>query len=568
MDAIKHNYVTVTEDSTDDEISADEWNAYHSLVLALNVIGNIIGASNTNPTGSTMKLKRTAGRILRSGAGYDQHQFRPDVFITEDSDPLPFYRVYRDSGSWYINPALSYDVDPNNYDNGIDLTPVPSAGTEWVVDDSNVTCDWAGDSWLTDTSKAWTPNEWAGYYVRIGSGTYDEVEITGNSETVLWFAGNTVTGLQAYEIGHYVAGNESYTIQTIFQPAIQDLAPNPTWPEDYLVIQYGQTVYGSMAEALASVYDGIGIHPMFRNGFVLRGWLILKRNCTNILDNEEEAVFVSADDYDLLSILGLNTDNSPTFSNLTLTSLILGSLSGMLKATAGLISQATAGQDFENVASLYSQQNRFYMWTHFLGQAEEMTNYTAGTGADFGGEYSEDDQPGIMSVETGTDADGRAGIYFLSYYAIRPGAWEWTFEAYAKVPILADATDDFLVRIGFWRTNWVINSAATDIYNGACFEYDRTQDTTYWVTVTGVDSTYTRNVSSVAVAENTWTKFKVVINSDCTSVAFYINDVLVATHTTNLPLDKGINMGMGIHKVAGSNNRQLWFDWMNVRGNC
>jgi hypothetical protein len=54
--------------------------------------------------------------------------------------------------------------------------------------DSNVTSDWAGATWVTDTSKSWTVNEWAGYQVQIaGAGPW--FNITDNTADTINFDG-------------------------------------------------------------------------------------------------------------------------------------------------------------------------------------------------------------------------------------------------------------------------------------------------------------------------------------------------------------------------------------------
>lgn len=80
------------------------------------------------------------------------------------------------------------------------------------VDDSNSTCDWAGDTWLTDTSKSWTDNQWAGHYVSIDGGGL--ILITGNNATTIWFSGNTNTGAKAYQIRHYTLMATGLTVGT------------------------------------------------------------------------------------------------------------------------------------------------------------------------------------------------------------------------------------------------------------------------------------------------------------------------------------------------------------------
>jgi hypothetical protein len=75
-------------------------------------------------------------------------------------------------------------------------------GTEWVVEDSGTDVDgYAGEDWLEDYSKTWTPSEWAGKYVRIEGG--DPILIIDNDANQLWFDfPYAPEGNVNYEIGH------------------------------------------------------------------------------------------------------------------------------------------------------------------------------------------------------------------------------------------------------------------------------------------------------------------------------------------------------------------------------
>ena len=56
-----------------------------------------------------------------------------------------------------------------------------------------------------------------------------------------------------------------------------------------------------------------------------------------------------------------------------------------------------------------------------------------------------------------------------------------------------------------------------------------------WQCITHNDTTQTLTNTSVPVLANTYNKFEIEINSDATEVKFWIDGVLVATHTTNIP---------------------------------
>lgn len=71
---------------------------------------------------------------------------------------------------------------------------------------------------------------------------------------------------------------------------------------------------------------------------------------------------------------------------------------------------------------------------------------------------------------------------------------------------------------------------------GAWFRYDTGVDgTAFWRTVTGDGANATVTTTTTAIAAATEYELKIEVNSAGTSVRFFINNALVATHTTNLP---------------------------------
>jgi hypothetical protein len=64
------------------------------------------------------------------------------------------------------------------------------------------------------------------------------------------------------------------------------------------------------------------------------------------------------------------------------------------------------------------------------------------------------------------------------------------------------------------------------------------------------------------VNANQWYKLRIDINAAGTSVTFFINDVLVATHTTNIPSSTTAIAPISIiHKSAGTTARTMLTDY-------
>jgi hypothetical protein len=141
--------------------------------------------------------------------------------------------------------------------------------------------------------------------------------------------------------------------------------------------------------------------------------------------------------------------------------------------------------------------------------------------------------------------------------------------AYANVSALSDATNEYNVAIGV--TSLTTNPASTASADEILFVYDRDGSggrsdvsgaSANWRCITRASSTSTSTTSSVAVkVEGTDVADKLEIvwtsTSDC---KFYINDSLVATHTTNVPTVFNATFYIlgNIVKSAGTTSRTLY----------
>lgn len=77
-----------------------------------------------------------------------------------------------------------------------------------------------------------------------------------------------------------------------------------------------------------------------------------------------------------------------------------------------------------------------------------------------------------------------------------------------------------------------------------------------WECVTEASSTETTSDSGVAVTTD-WIELKVIVNAAADSVEFYIDDSLVATHTTNIP---ATTVDLTISTLAGNLNENVLCD--------
>jgi hypothetical protein len=180
--------------------------------------------------------------------------------------------------------------------------------------------------------------------------------------------------------------------------------------------------------------------------------------------------------------------------------------------------------------------NASLWWTDFLagnlGIQTPVAMLPAGVGAFAFGPPTIDKQnhPGVVGMSTGTTAAGRVfaittalGGYNLGAGLTRIGTWLKTSG------VLSTALQRYTLRSGLVSIN-----LPNVIIEGCVFEYDDSQNGGRWQAITH-DGVETSTDTGVLVAADTWYKLEVEINFNGDSVDFFIDDVLVATNTTNIP---------------------------------
>jgi hypothetical protein len=180
-------------------------------------------------------------------------------------------------------------------------------------------------------------------------------------------------------------------------------------------------------------------------------------------------------------------------------------------------------------------------------------------------------QIGFCQYQTGTTISGYAthtneGFVGAQFFF---GGGAWVFETFVNVETLSDASNRFRFIAGFG--NSATNAAEG---NGAFFTYDEgaTQNGTAaspnWQTQTCVGSVRTLTTTASVVTAGAWTKLRIEVNAAATSVTFYINGALVATHTTNIPKwlnannPRGFNVKQSIAKTIGLTTRSVFCDYL------
>jgi hypothetical protein len=172
-----------------------------------------------------------------------------------------------------------------------------------------------------------------------------------------------------------------------------------------------------------------------------------------------------------------------------------------------------------------------------------------------------------LACASGTTNAGTAALWFPTINLWGSGG-QRTIRGSVGFEQLATVGENFEAVFGEAINGTHSNLAASSDFVG--FRYNRSSSSGNWEAVTkaAAGSTTTTD-TGVAVAATTRYRLKIVVNSALSQVQFYINDVLKATHTTNIPADAiAMASGFGAKKSVGTSpTNMLNVDWFEFTQN-
>jgi len=175
-------------------------------------------------------------------------------------------------------------------------------------------------------------------------------------------------------------------------------------------------------------------------------------------------------------------------------------------------------------------------------------------------------QIGVHQYATGIVATNFAQHLSSGVLSIYLGNGAWVFETSINLSNLSTALERFRTFHGFSTS--VSQGTESD---GVFFTYEEggifngTAASPNWQCVTVANSVRTLTTTSTAVTASAWNKLRIEVNVAGTSVAFYVNGTLVATHTTNIPLGSNsryLNVKQGLYKATGLTSRVMYVDYL------
>lgn len=208
---------------------------------------------------------------------------------------------------------------------------------------------------------------------------------------------------------------------------------------------------------------------------------------------------------------------------------------------------------------------RYFSQDDFISEAfQGFTTAVSGAGAavssDTFGVNTTENVFGAYYQSTGTTTTGRAVLYTgAALTHIIFGTHELKLRVRAAVHTLSDGTDTFTVYMG-----WSDNISTGDVTDGAYFRYTHSVNSGKWEAVTAGGGSRTATDTGVT-ADTTFHIFDIRVNQAGTSVEFYIDNVLVATNTTDIPTTaEYTGIVFRIEKSAGTTARKLYEDWYDL----
>ena len=165
--------------------------------------------------------------------------------------------------------------------------------------------------------------------------------------------------------------------------------------------------------------------------------------------------------------------------------------------------------------------------------------------------------PGIWNIFTGAaSAAGRTFVLSRTNSFMVGVGGVTKFESWVELPVLSTVAQRFTARTGFFSI-----ALPNIILSGIGFEYNDAENGGRWQAITD-DGGETSTDTGILVEAFRWYKLSFVVNADGTEVQFFINDILVATNTTNLPTGIGFAHFVNMHvmKLIGLGTRSFLLD--------
>lgn len=230
----------------------------------------------------------------------------------------------------------------------------------------------------------------------------------------------------------------------------------------------------------------------------------------------------------------------------------------------------TANDLIRSDGTLYAfdPSSGFYFYDDFDNSAatgQSWAAVNAGTGAQQAQVAVAAGEHGVISINAGTTSTGRSGLV-RGTTTLLLGNGAYMVKTRFRFSALCTTNDQSIARVGAQDS-----TTTSDNTDGIYAEYNNAASGDYLILKTASNGSRTTTVldgtsgnATVAITANTWIKWVAIVNAAGTQVDFYVNDVFVKSHTTNIPTGAGRQCGgvLGMwHSSYTSVPRQMEVDY-------
>lgn len=206
--------------------------------------------------------------------------------------------------------------------------------------------------------------------------------------------------------------------------------------------------------------------------------------------------------------------------------------------------------------------NSVTIYEHFLSHLASATYFTEvfSSVSSTSGTSHDKDHPGVYSISTGASSTATGYLRVgNSSGTIMIGGGVIVWEQSIKIPNLSDPSQTFSAHFGFSEPAYGANTSGNHHLK---FIHDNT--TGNWIISAKNNGTMGSTTTGTAVSTG-WTKLRMVINADASSVSFFVNGTEVSGSpvTSNIPNNTdSMTFGWGITKSFGTVARTIDTDYV------
>ena len=491
----------------------------------------------------------TSGTLTVTGAGAVSQYVRGDGTLAN----FPASSGGGSSLSFYLNGSVSQGTIGGVAFREMDRTPILGAGTDFTINANGYI-----QSFITD---AGVPNQ-----LEIPAGNW-------NFET--YFSASSGGGSPSFYIELYKWNGTTLSLIASNSSSPRLITDGTNIEAYFSALAVPQTTLLATDRLAVRIYvthSGRTITLHTENSHLCQVITTFSTGLTALngltAQVQNFAVGTSGTDFAISSATETHTFNLPTASALN----------------RGALSSAdwTTFNNKQNDFSTFQRKQGIIFFDDFLGTNDNagiatstgVTMSGVGTGSitRITGVYpNRTNQQGVIQLATGTlitgNASYRLGSVNTPTFFVGSGAI--SYEILINIETLSTLANRFVNVFGLYTGSSITtsNNLISFIYDeGGVFASGGIGASPNWKCVTGNAGTRTSTDSTIAVTASAWTKLRIEINANATSVGFYINDTLVATHTTNIPATTTAMYFLnGMQKTTGLTSVNMYADYLSFK---